>query len=125
MLLNYTKMKSIQMMNPIHVFLLCACTLLGISLQGQTSTSSLSSNDKLLAFPGAEGFGRFAEGARGYPNPSVFIVNNLNDSGAGSFREAVSKPGRFVLFNYLGRYWCHIKQEPNANFELLYLRYHL
>lgn len=102
MLTNYTKMKSIQMMNPIRVFLLCTFTLLGISLQAQTSTASLSSNDKLLAFPGAEGFGRFAEGARGYSNPSVFIVNNLNDSGAGSFREAVSKPGRFVLFNVSG-----------------------
>lgn len=51
-----------------------------------------------LAFPGATGFGRFATGARGVANPSVYVVTNLNDSGPGSFREAVSTPGRFVVF---------------------------
>src|SRR5687768_17509744 len=51
-----------------------------------------------LAFPGATGFGRFAKGARGVASPSVYVVTNLNDSGPGSFREAVSTPGRFVVF---------------------------
>ena len=51
-----------------------------------------------LAFPGAEGFGRFAQGARGSATKEVYIVTNLNDSGTGSFRDAVSKPGRFVVF---------------------------
>ena len=51
-----------------------------------------------LAFPEAEGFGRFAQGARGAAAPEVYIVTNLNDSGAGSFRDAVSQPGRFVVF---------------------------
>jgi hypothetical protein len=50
------------------------------------------------AFPGADGFGRFAKGARGVPNPEVYVVTTLNDSGPGSFRDAVSKPGRFVVF---------------------------
>lgn len=50
------------------------------------------------AFPGAEGFGRFAKGARGAATPEVYIVTNLNDAGAGSFRDAVSKPGRIVVF---------------------------
>ena len=51
-----------------------------------------------LAFPGATGFGRFAKGARGVPNPQVYVVTNLNDAGPGSFRDAVSQPGRIVVF---------------------------
>jgi len=57
---------------------------------------------RLLAFPGAEGFGKYAPGARGAENPSIYIVNNLNDSGLGSFRDAVSQPGRFVVFAVSG-----------------------
>ncbi|KAG8763592.1 hypothetical protein FRC12_008484 [Ceratobasidium sp. 428] len=49
----------------------------------------------LLAFPGAEGFGANAIGGRG---GSVYIVTNLNDSGTGSFRDAVSQPNRIVVF---------------------------
>ncbi|MGK9127957.1 hypothetical protein M1D52_04280 [Olivibacter sp. SA151] len=59
-------------------------------------------NGRVIAFPGAEGFGRFAQGARGAANPSVYIVTNLNDNGPGSFRDAVSQPGRFVVFAVSG-----------------------
>ena len=55
-----------------------------------------------LAFPEATGFGRFTTGARGAANPQIYLVTNLNDSGAGSFRDAVSQPGRFVIFKVGG-----------------------
>jgi hypothetical protein len=60
--------------------------------------SYTSVNAQTLAFPTAEGFGRYATGARGVTDPDVYIVKNLNDSGPGSFREACSKSGRFILF---------------------------
>ncbi|KAI1379625.1 polysaccharide lyase family 1 protein [Hypoxylon crocopeplum] len=53
----------------------------------------------LLAFPGAEGFGRNAVGGR---TGSVYHVTNLNDSGAGSFRDAVSTSNRIVVFDVGG-----------------------
>jgi len=55
-----------------------------------------------LSFPEATGFGRYTTGARGYATPEIYNVTNLNDSGAGSFRDAVSKPGRFVIFKVGG-----------------------
>lgn len=88
--------------------------ILLISLFFYTTLASCNNNDKIevlpkpgpfqdygevLAFPGAEGFGRHASGGRG---GEIYHVTNLNDSGEGSLRDAVSKPNRIVVFDVAG-----------------------
>lgn len=55
-----------------------------------------------LAFPGAEGHGRYAEGARAGTGREVYVVNNLNNSGPGSFKDAISQSNRVIVFGIAG-----------------------
>jgi pectate lyase len=69
-----------------------------------TMTTSASSvydlNTPLRAFIGAEGGGALAKGGRG---GQVLFVTNLNDSGAGSLRAALTANGaRYVIFRVAG-----------------------
>ena len=75
------------------------------NLINYTIVAVIDTNNVFPAFPGAEGAGAGTPGAsfrNGYTNNAVYHVINLNDSGPGSLRDAVSSTNRTVVFDVSG-----------------------
>ncbi|MBO5278198.1 MAG: hypothetical protein J6B06_01730 [Lachnospiraceae bacterium] len=87
----------------ICVAILTVCLILGQLL----STVNVSAAEKVPAFPGAEGGGKYASGGRG---GDVYVVTSLEDSGEGTLRygiETAPENGRIIVFNVGGT--IHLK----------------
>jgi len=83
-------------MKPVQPEMKTSRLLFSLILAASLGSASAGSRP---AFAGAEGFGRFATGGQG---GETVHVTTLADSGPGSLREAVSRPGRIVVFDVGG-----------------------
>lgn len=99
------------MKKAVAVLMLCALTMATatgcskvskeeLDAYGFTKAEEYEGEEKLLAFPGADGWGKYTVGGRG---GKIIEVTNLNDSGEGSLRAAVEAEGpRTIVFKVSG-----------------------
>jgi hypothetical protein len=101
-------MKLIPILLPI-ILLTSACSSSKKTNAQPTPLSISVVDERPIAFPTAEGFGKYATGGRG---GKVYVVTNLNDKGPGSFREAAEKNiPRVIVFAISGT--IHLESKIN------------
>jgi len=101
-------------MKTLLIFLLLA---FGTGAWGVTPEElEVEKAEQQIAFPGAEGYGRFAKGGRG---GDVYVVTNLDDDGAGSLRYGIENMNgpRTIIFAVSGT----IELKSAINIEKSYL----
>jgi pectate lyase len=95
-------------------FISCILSLTLLNCSTMHSQTTVQVNERPIAFPGAEGFGKFTTGGRG---GKVLIVSNLNDKGPGSFREAAeAKEKRIIVFAVSGT--IHLETKLNIKSDV-------
>jgi hypothetical protein len=82
----------------IHFIFLCFC--IRINITGHPVHFKAASQYRILAFPGAEGAGRYTRGGRG---GEIIEVTSLGDKGPGTLRSAINrKEPRIIVFRVSG-----------------------
>jgi pectate lyase len=92
-----------------------AVVLIAVLFTKCSAQKNIMGNDESMpiAFPGAEGYGKYATGGRG---GKVLIVTNLNDDGEGSFRKAATTNGsRIIVFAISGTIHLNSSVSIKAN----------